>query len=54
MGFESERDEVIESAAHYLGFTRLRDSVIDPIKSAINAAIRRDLVEYDGSTIWRN
>ena len=50
---EYERDEVIRSLANYLGFRRLTESVREPIKSAINGAIRRDMLGYEGDLIWR-
>jgi type I restriction enzyme S subunit len=52
-GREYDREEVIESVAHHLGFTRLRDTVRDPIKSALNGAIRRGILGYQGNVIWR-
>jgi len=50
---EYERDDVIRALANYLGFRRLTESVREPIKSAINGAIRRDVLSYQGDTIWR-
>ena len=50
---EYERDDVIRALANYLGFRRLTKSVREPIKSAINGAIRRDVLSYQGDTIWR-
>lgn len=52
-GREYERDEVIDAVARYLGFTRLRDTVTAPIKSAINAAIRRDAITGTGRSLQR-
>jgi type I restriction enzyme S subunit len=52
-GREYDREEVIESVAHHLGFTRLRETVRDPIKSALNGAIRRGILGYQGNVIWR-
>ena len=48
-GTRYEREEVIPAMAHYLGFVR----VTDPIKAAINSAIRRGLLGYEASTVWR-
>jgi type I restriction enzyme, S subunit len=50
---EYEREEVIEAVARHLGFSRVRDTVRAPIKSAINAAIRRGVLAYKGQWIWR-
>jgi hypothetical protein len=50
---EYEREDVIHAVAHHLGFTHLTDTVRDPIRSAINSAIRRGLLAYEGSRIWR-
>lgn len=50
---EMERDDVIRALANHLGFTRVTDTVEEPIKSAINGAIRRGILGYDGSIIWR-
>ena len=50
---EYERDDVIREVANHLGFKKLRDTVITPIKSAINGAIRRGILGYEGSRIWR-
>jgi hypothetical protein len=48
-----ERTDVINAVARYLGFTRVTDSVRQPIKSAINSAIRRGVLGYEGSLLWR-
>lgn len=48
-----EREDVIRSLANHLGFRRLTDTVREPIKSAINAAIRRGVLDYKGELIWR-
>jgi len=50
---EYERDDVIREVANHLGFKKLRDTVITPIKSAINGSIRRGILGYEGSKIWR-
>ncbi|MCA9428754.1 MAG: hypothetical protein KC994_26990, partial [Candidatus Omnitrophica bacterium] len=52
-GREYDREEVLESAAHHLGFTRVRDSVKAPLKSALNGGIRRGRIGYQGKMIWR-
>ncbi len=52
-GCNYERDEIVAAVATYLGFVRITDGVRDPIKSAINAAIRRGVLGYEGSTVWR-
>ena len=52
-GRTCEREEVIEAVARHLGFARIRDTVRQPVKSAINAAIRRGVLGYQGSEIWR-
>ena len=46
--------EVITAVARYLGFTRLRETVRDPIRSAINGAIRRGTACRDGTKLWRS
>ncbi len=48
-----EREDVIRALANHLGFRRLTDSVREPIKSAINGAIRRGVLGYQGELIWR-
>jgi predicted small metal-binding protein len=48
-----EREDVIRSLAHHLGFVRVTDTIREPIKSAINSAIRQGLLGYEGSVIWR-
>ncbi len=52
-GRDYEREDVIRDVANHLGFRRLSETVRDPIKSAINGAIRRGILEYNGSCIWR-
>lgn len=44
-----ERDEAIITAARYLGFRRTGRNIQAAFKSAINAAIRRGLIERDGA-----
>ena len=52
-GTPYEREEVIYAVAHHLGFSRVTDTVRAPIKSAINGAIRRGILDYEGSVVWR-
>ena|GEM_PF-58283 len=52
-GRRYEREDIILTLAHYLGFARVTDSSRDPIKSAINSAIRQGILGYEGSVIWR-
>lgn len=51
----SDRDgeQVIRDVATHLGFARIRETVRKPIKSAINGAIRRGVLGYEGEKIWR-
>ena len=48
-----EREEAIRAAARHLGFKRTGSLIRDAFKSAINGAIRRGLLEYDGELIRR-
>lgn len=52
-GTRYEREEVISSLARYLGFVRITDTIRQPIKSAINSAIRQGILRYEGSVVWR-
>ncbi len=52
-GTSYEREDVIHTLARYLGFARVTDTSRDAIKSAINSAIRHDILGYEGNTIWR-
>jgi hypothetical protein len=52
-GTTYERDDVVRAAAHYLGFTRITDAVRRPLKSALNSAIRQELLRYEGTVVWR-
>jgi 2,4-dienoyl-CoA reductase-like NADH-dependent reductase (Old Yellow Enzyme family) len=52
-GAAYEREDVIEGVARHLGFSRLKETVRAPIKSAINSAIRQGLLGYEGNEIWR-
>lgn len=47
------REDVIRALANHLGFRRISDTVREPIKSAINGAIRRGVLGYQGELIWR-
>ena len=47
------RDDAIRAAARRLGFQRTGRQIKDAFKSAINGAIRRGLLEYDGQLIRR-
>ena len=51
-GANYEREDVIHALARYLGFVRVTDTIREPIKSAINSAIRRGLLAYE-SELWR-
>ena len=42
------RDEAIKAAARYLGFRRTGRNIKAAFKSAINAGIRRNLLDRDG------
>lgn len=48
-----EREDVIYAVAHHLGFTRVTKTVRDPIKSALNGAIRRGVLGCEGTLVWR-
>ena len=48
-----DRDDVIRALARHLGFARLSDNSRDAIKSAINSALRRGVLGYEGSVVWR-
>lgn len=45
------RDDAILAGTHRLGFRRTGRQIRDAFKSAINGAIRRGLLEYDGELI---
>ncbi|CAN5478777.1 hypothetical protein BH20ACI3_BH20ACI3_02160 [soil metagenome] len=47
------RDDAIRDAARRLGFRRTGRQIRDAFKSAINGAIRRGLLEYEGDMIRR-
>jgi hypothetical protein len=46
-----DRDEAVRATAKHLGFQKTSAAFKDEMKSAINGAIRRGLVEYGGSLI---
>ncbi|MBX3315763.1 MAG: hypothetical protein KF902_02745 [Phycisphaeraceae bacterium] len=48
-----DREEAITAAARYLGFRRTGSTIRDAFRSAINAGIRRGLLERDGGGIRR-
>ena len=50
---EYDREDVIYAVAKHLGFERMRETVTSPIRSAINGAIRRGIIGYQGTIIWR-
>lgn len=52
-GRNYDREEVIEAVAHHLGFRRVRETTAAPVKSALNAAIRRGVLGYEGAVVWR-
>ena len=47
------RDDAIRAATRRLGFRRTGRQIRDAFKSAINGAIRRGLLEYDGELICK-
>ena len=52
-GRSYEREEVIRAVAEYLGFSKLTETVRQPVKSAINSGIRQGILGYEGDVIWR-
>ncbi len=52
-GTTYDREDVIQATARHLGFARVRETVRGPIRSAINSAIRRGMLTYDGPSVWR-
>ncbi len=48
-----EREDAVRAAARYFGFRRTGSAIRDAFKSAINGAIRRGLLEYNGAMIRR-
>jgi hypothetical protein len=51
-GWQS-RDDATTATARHLGFRRTGSKIVAAFKSAINAAIRRGLIERDGSDLIR-
>ncbi len=47
------REDAIRAAARRLGYARAGRRIVQAFKSAINGAIRRGLLEYDGQLIRR-
>lgn len=47
------RADAITAVDHQLGFRRVTDTVTNEIKGAINGAIRREILAYEGELIWR-
>ncbi len=47
----TEREEAVRGAARHLGFRRTGSAIRDAFKSVITGAIRRGLLEYDGTAI---
>jgi len=47
------REEAIQAAARYLGFRRAKARIRSAFKSAINGALRQELLEKDGNWIRR-
>jgi hypothetical protein len=45
------REDAIRAASRRLGYARTGRRIRDAFKSAINGAIRRGLLEYDGQLI---
>ena len=50
---EYDREEVVEAVAHHLGFSRVTETVGEPVRSAITSALRLGILGHDGQTIWR-
>jgi hypothetical protein len=48
-----ERQEVIHAVARYLGFVRVTDTVLQPIRTAINSSIRQGILGHAGDELWR-
>lgn len=46
-----DRDTLIRDTARYLGFRRTGSEIRKALKSAINGAIRRGLLEYEGDRV---
>lgn len=52
-GCNYSRDEAIKLAASHIGFKRVGKNIDEAFRSAINGAIRRGLLAYEGDMIWR-
>lgn len=52
-GTKYQREDVQRALAHHLGFRRLTDTVLAPLKSAINGAIRRRALSCNGEMLWK-
>jgi methylase of polypeptide subunit release factors len=52
-GTNYDREDIVHGLARYLGFVRVTDTIRQPIKSAMNSAIRQGLLGYQGDEIWR-
>lgn len=50
----TEREDAIRAAARWLGFQRTGRAIQEAFKSAINGAIRRGWLEYEGSQIRKS
>lgn len=48
-----KREDAFRAAARHLGYARTGSRIRDAFKSAVNGAIRRGLLEYDGQLIRR-
>jgi type I restriction enzyme, S subunit len=53
LGRVLERAEVLDTVAYHLGFSRLTETVVTPIKSAIRHLVRVGALQVDGSTLER-
>lgn len=52
-GCNYEREEVIRAVATHLGFQKVTATVRDRMRTGLNAAIRRGLLSYSGTIVWR-
>jgi hypothetical protein len=48
-----EREEAIQLVSHYLGFTRVTDTVRQSMKSAFRSGLLQGILSADGDVIWR-
>lgn len=46
-----DREDIIQATARYLGFRRTGPVILDCLKLAVNGAIRRGLLEYEGNKV---